>query len=77
MVLRFPKHRGGPLHWGRLIIPGQALEVLEGPFKERMLRFQRMVQAAHDMHPVIEADIEVFGQVARVKVDPLDVKGAA
>ena len=58
-------------------IPGQALEVLEGPFKDRMLHLQRMVQAAHDRHPMIDAEIEVFGQVARVKVDPFDVKGAA
>jgi hypothetical protein len=29
------------------------------------------------MHPLIEADIEVFGQAVRVKIDPLDVKGAA
>ncbi|MEP0147090.1 hypothetical protein [Pseudophaeobacter sp.] len=57
--------------------PGQALEVFEGPFKDRILHFQRMVQAAHDMHPMIEAEVEIFGRAVRVKADPLDVKGVA
>ena len=56
---------------------GEALEVLAGPFLERVLHFRRMTQASHDVYPMIEAEIEVFGQAVRVKMDPLDVKGAA
>lgn len=56
---------------------GQALEVLAGPFQERAVRFLRMVQSAHDMHPMIEAEADLFGRAVKVKVDPLDVKGAA
>ncbi|KIC12875.1 hypothetical protein RA19_00265 [Leisingera sp. ANG-M1] len=57
--------------------PGAALEVLAGPFMGRIVRFSDMVQAAHDVHPVIEARAEMFGQSVRVQIDPLDVKGAA
>jgi len=56
---------------------GQSLEILAGPFQERAVRFLRMVKASHDMHPMIEVEAELFGQGVRMKVDPLDVKGAA
>ncbi|MFV1798192.1 hypothetical protein [Phaeobacter sp. Ay1a-4a] len=57
--------------------PGQALEILSGPFMDRVVSFTRMVEAAHDMHPMIEASVQMFGQVSKVRVDPLDVKGVA
>lgn len=57
--------------------PGQALGILAGPFMERAAKFLRMVQAAHDLHPMIEAESEMFGRAVRVKIDPLDVIGAA
>ncbi|KIC22495.1 transcription termination/antitermination protein NusG [Leisingera sp. ANG-Vp] len=57
--------------------PGAALEVLAGPFMGRILSFTGMVQEAGDMHPMIEANTGMFGQSVRVKIDPIDVKGAA
>lgn len=56
--------------------PGAALEVLAGPFADRIVRFTGMVQAAHDMHPMIEAQMDILGRLTRVKVDPLDVRTA-
>ncbi|KIC39367.1 transcription termination/antitermination protein NusG [Leisingera sp. ANG-M7] len=57
--------------------PGAALEVLAGPFMDRAANFVRMVQAAHDLHPMIEAEAEMFGRSVKVRIDPLDVKGVA
>ena len=57
--------------------PGAALEVLAGPFADRVVSFTGMVQAAHDMHPMIEAQMEIMGRLTRVKVDPLDVRAAS
>lgn len=57
--------------------PGDALEVLAGPFRDRMVQFTRMVQAAHDLHPMVEFEAEMFGQKVKGRIDPLDVKGAA
>jgi len=56
---------------------GQALEVLTGPFADRVVEFTGMVQAAHDTHPMIEAQMEIFGRLTPVKVDPLDVRAAS
>lgn len=55
--------------------PGAALEVLAGPFENRRLSFTRMIQAAHDLHPMIEGQLQMLGRSVRVQVDPLDVKG--
>ncbi|MDC0657061.1 hypothetical protein N6L27_03530 [Leisingera sp. SS27] len=57
--------------------PGAALEVLAGPFADRVVEFTGMVQSAHDMHPMIEAQMEILGRLTRVKVDPLDVRAAS
>jgi transcriptional antiterminator NusG len=55
---------------------GQAIRPISGPFADTLLRFRRLVEGAADLHPMIEAEAELFGQVVRVKVDPLDVKAA-
>lgn len=54
--------------------PGDALEVLAGPFRDRMVQFTRMVQAAHDLHPMVEFEAEMFGQKVKGRIDPLDVR---
>lgn len=56
--------------------PGQAIEVLSGPFSGMVAEFCRVVQAAHDLHPHYEAETEIFGQVSTIRLDPLDVKEA-
>ena len=55
---------------------GQALTVISGNLQDTMLRFREMVERAHDMHPKIRADMELFGQTVSVEIDPLDVKSA-
>lgn len=57
--------------------PGQALDVLAGPFAERVVKFSRMIETAHDAFPMIEAQMEILGRLSRVKVDPLDVRAAS
>lgn len=53
---------------------GEALEILSGPFKDRIVKFKRMVDAAHEMHPMVEAEMDLMGSKVPVRVDPLDVK---
>lgn len=50
--------------------PGEALEIIGGPFADMCGKFRRIVQLAHDAHPKIEMDM----QGIPVQVDPLDVK---
>jgi hypothetical protein len=55
---------------------GQAIRQISGPFADTLLRFRRLVEGAADLHPMIEAEMDLMGRAVRVKVDPLDVKAA-
>lgn len=55
---------------------GQAIKPISGSFADTLLRFRRIVESAHDLHPMIEAEMDLMGRVVRVKVDPLDVRAA-
>lgn len=55
---------------------GQALVDLTGTFGEAVLRFRRMVERAHELHPKIEAEMDFMGRSVRVELDPLDVRAA-
>lgn len=52
------------------------LEVLEGGFREKLLKFSRTVEDAKGW-PVILAKTELFGREVEVPLDPLLVKRAA
>lgn len=54
--------------------PGDTLEILAGPFTDRAVKFRRMVHDAHELHPMIEGEMDIFGGVQSVKIDPLDVR---
>lgn len=56
-------------------VPGEALEILAGPFMDRAVSFRRMVENAAGW-PEIEGEAQIFGQAVRVRVDPLDVRRA-
>lgn len=56
--------------------PGAALVVCSGPLEGQEVKFRRVVEGASAPHPEIEAEMEIFGAVTRVKLDPLDVKKA-
>ena len=53
--------------------PGDALQILAGPFADQIVQFARLVVADR---PHIEFDAEMFGQIVKGKVDVLDVKAA-
>lgn len=55
---------------------GQRLVDLTGTFGETVLTFRRMIERAHEMHPRIQADMEMMGRVVTVELDPLDVRAA-
>lgn len=56
--------------------PGQALEVLSGPFKGFMATFRRMIEQPHHSFAKVGAEAEVFGRTTPFEIDPLDVRSA-
>ncbi len=52
---------------------GQKIKDLQGRFGEQLLKFRRIVEAAHELFPMIEAETEMMGQTVTVRLDPLDV----
>ena len=56
--------------------PGDLLQIMTGPFAGQLARFTRMLETAHDVFPVIEAEVQLFGRAARVRVDPIAAKPA-
>lgn len=54
---------------------GEAIRAIAGPFADRVFDFGRMVRNAQGW-PEIEARTDLFGQVVKVRLDPLDVKRA-
>jgi len=55
---------------------GDRLMLKNGPFADQVASFLRVVERAHDMHPMLVAEMEVFGGVREIEVDPLAVKRA-
>jgi transcription antitermination factor NusG len=56
--------------------PGDALAILSGPFEGQLARFRRIVETSFDYFPMIEADMEMFGRITTVKVDPIKARKA-
>lgn len=54
--------------------PGTRLEIKDGPFRDQIATFVRTISRAHEMNPLIRAEIEVFGTMREVDIDPLSVK---
>jgi transcriptional antiterminator NusG len=54
--------------------PGDLLEIISGPFAELCVEFRRNVREAGAPFDVIEAEVELFSQRVRFKVDLLGVK---
>jgi hypothetical protein len=53
---------------------GQRLVDLTGTFADVCLTFRRMVERAHEAFPKVEADMEMFGRMTRVYLDPISVR---
>lgn len=56
---------------------GDTLEIRDGILAGEMARFRRLSLGAGDVHPFIEAEIEMLGRVAVVQIDPLSVRRQA
>jgi transcription antitermination factor NusG len=52
------------------------LEILDGGFKEKLLKFSRVAEGANGL-PLIVAKTEMFGREVEIPLDPLIVKKAA
>ena len=57
--------------------PGDLLQIMTGPFAGQLATFSRMLETAHDVFPLIEAELDVFGRMAKVQVDPIAARRAA
>lgn len=55
---------------------GDALKVLTGPFVDRLVRFKRVVQGSKQVDDVVVGETELFGRMAEVPFDVLDVRAA-
>lgn len=53
--------------------PGEVLEIISGPFADQCVEFCRSVREVGAPFDLVEGEVEVFGQKARVRLDPLDV----
>ncbi|NBT33574.1 MAG: hypothetical protein EBT13_17200, partial [Rhodobacteraceae bacterium] len=56
--------------------PGQALQILAGPFAERLVKFRKIVMAGNKGYPQVEWETDMLGQMVRGTVDVLDVRAA-
>jgi len=52
--------------------PGQTLEIIGGPFSEKVATFRQVIERSGQMHPKLEADVEGM----KLHLDPLDVRRA-
>jgi transcriptional antiterminator NusG len=50
--------------------PGQALEILEGPFAGFSATFQKIVKQAHDEYAKLRVEVEIFGRPSSMDIDP-------
>lgn len=50
--------------------PGQALEMLAGPFEGMPVAFDRAIKRAHNHYSKLRVSVEVFGRATMVEVDP-------
>lgn len=54
--------------------PGDAIMAVQGPFRDVLLRFRRVIENSEPI--TYEAEMQLFGRVTRVHVDPLDLRRA-
>lgn len=53
---------------------GQAIKAISGPFEHFPIWFEKVAKAAHDLWPMVEAEVEILGARRKVRLDPLDVR---
>lgn len=50
--------------------PGQALEILSGPFEGFTAEFKKTIKAAHDEFANLRVEVDIFGRATRLDVSP-------
>jgi len=54
--------------------PGQALEIISGPFKDMPASFNECVQSAHEEYATLKVEIEMMGGTTKVGIPPDQVQ---
>lgn len=54
--------------------PGQALEILSGPFEGFRAVFRKSIKQAHDDYAKLRVEVEVFGRASGLDIDPDKVR---
>ena len=57
-------------------VPGQALELLSGPWAGFQAIFKDVIQTAHDEFAKVRVEMELFGSKREVTVDPDGIRAA-
>lgn len=55
---------------------GDRLRIMGGPFADQVAVFRRIIESANDIFPKLEADLELFGRISRVSLDPINARRA-
>ena len=50
--------------------PGQALEVLDGPFEGFRAEFKKVIKRAHDEYSRLSLCVDIFGRETPIEIDP-------
>lgn len=56
---------------------GDVLEIMAGPLMGQLATFRKLAETDHDLFPRIRADVELFGRVSLISLDPIQVRRAA
>ena len=56
---------------------GDILEIMAGPLMGQLATFRKLAETDHDLFPRIRADVELFGRVASIDLDPIDARRAS
>jgi transcription antitermination factor NusG len=54
--------------------PGDLLEILAGPLAGTIATFRQVMHRAHETHPLIQAEGEMFGGKVALELDPVQVR---
>ena len=56
--------------------PGDLLQIMAGPLAGQLATFRKLAETSHDLWPRIKADVELFGRVTSVDIDPINARRA-
>ena len=56
---------------------GDVLEIIGGSLSGQLATFRALAETDHDLFPRIRADVELFGRVTSIDLDPINARRAA